>query len=586
MGERPNAAPGTAPVQLADAAQSDTPQKSVDAKKTHPVKESHAAKSPNASSVQGAVSHSQDDGSKAKAHPSQASSPPARVPKNGAPIPEDEPPVPEDQEGTSFFVFTALPSWVTSSLVHVIALLVLALLTLPPVTQPNRENELVLSDASEELTDDLELFQEQALDSLELADVSDPTDVLLEAEELIVEDIVPTPAMDLAAAPVQVELNPFGDAAPFSEQLGLDIGVVGGDALAGRGAASRARLVREGGGTAGSEKAVAGGLKWIQQHQLADGGWSIDHKSSPLCQGRCPDIGKKKATRNGATALALLPFLGTGQTHLEGEYRETVAKGLKYLIRNLQWSGPRASLVDAEGTYYSHGLCAIVLCEAYAMSDDETLLGPAQAVINEIAWAQDPAGGGWRYKPQSPGDTSVVGFQVMALKSAHMAYLNVPKPTIEGVERFLEAVQSKKGSNYGYTSASDKWRYSTASVGLLLRMYLGWKKSHPAIVAGVTKLAEKGPSEGDIYYNYYATQVMRHYGGEEWRVWNEKMRDQLVNSQAQEGHAAGSWYFHGGHANESGGRLYCTSMATMILEVYYRHLPLYQKEAAEQEFPL
>ena len=42
----------------------------------------------------------------------------------------------------------------------------------------------------------------------------------------------------------------------------------------------------------------------------------------------------------------------------------------------------------------------------------------------------------------------------------------------------------------------------------------------------------------------------------------------------------------GDHGSDSGGRIYCTSMATMILEVYYRHMPLYGKQAAEDDFPL
>ena len=28
-----------------------------------------------------------------------------------------------------------------------------------------------------------------------------------------------------------------------------------------------------------------------------------------------------------------------------------------------------------------------------------------------------------------------------------------------------------------------------------------------------------------MYYNYYATQVMRHWEGEEWEKWNKVMRD-------------------------------------------------------------
>jgi hypothetical protein len=64
------------------------------------------------------------------------------------------------------------------------------------------------------------------------------------------------------------------------------------------------------------------------------------------------------------------------------------------------------------------------------------------------------------------------------------------------------------------------------------------------------------------------------------------MRDQLVNSQAKEGHEEGSWHMgKGDHGADRGGRLYCTGMATMILEVYYRHMPIYRQQASEDNFP-
>ena len=59
------------------------------------------------------------------------------------------------------------------------------------------------------------------------------------------------------------------------------------------------------------------------------------------------------------------------------------------------------------------------------------------------------------------------------------------------------------------------------------------------------------------------------------------MRDYLVNSQSQKGagHSEGSWHFHGDHGSTSGGRLYCTAMATMSLEIYYRYMPIYSAES-------
>jgi len=72
--------------------------------------------------------------------------------------------------------------------------------------------------------------------------------------------------------------------------------------------------------------------------------------------------------------------------------------------------------------------------------------------------------------------------------------------------------------------------------------------------------------------------------GDMWVAWNAKMRDMLVTSQATKGHETGSWYtgVEGGHS--SIGRVYCTSLATMILEVYYRHLPIYGQQSVDEDF--
>jgi hypothetical protein len=198
-------------------------------------------------------------------------------------------------------------------------------------------------------------------------------------------------------------------------------------------------------------------------------------------------------------------------------------------------------------------------------------------------YAQDPVGGGWRYFPKMPGDTSVVGWQLMALKSAHMANLNVPPQTIRGAVNFLNTVQVDSGSAYGYVDPGRG--LATTAIGLLCRMYLGWRHDDPALERGIEFLSQQGPSPTNMYYNYYATQAMIQYGGEPWEQWNKKMKPQLVNSQSRNGHETGSWYFdERGHVTEKGGRLYCTSMACMTLEVYYRYLPIYKQESTKDDF--
>ncbi len=107
-------------------------------------------------------------------------------------------------------------------------------------------------------------------------------------------------------------------------------------------------------------------------------------------------------------------------------------------------------------------------------------------------------------------------------------------------------------------------------------MYMGWDRDNPALKNGVEYLSKTGPSTKDVYYNYYATQVMHHWGGEEWKKWNLVMRDRLINTQVQEGPGTGSWKPTGGHGSTQGGRLFETCMSIMTLEVYYRHLPIYK----------
>lgn len=169
----------------------------------------------------------------------------------------------------------------------------------------------------------------------------------------------------------------------------------------------------------------------------------------------------------------------------------------------------------------------------------------------------------------------------MAIKTGEAAQLRSNPTTILGANRFLDTVQANSGSFYGYTDPGQG--PATTAIGLLCRMYMGWKKENEALRRGVQWLSNQGPSMGNganMYYNYYGTQVCRQYGDEVWDKWNSKMRDFLVNSQSKEMPAQGSWYFAGGHGAEAGGRLYNTSLAAMILEVYYRHMPIFRPGAS------
>lgn len=493
----------------------------------------------------------------------------------------------EEEEGgqgvSKSFLFNTVPSVFVSSVVHALFVIILALVTFSNDTD-KKKYEIVAKnfEQAEEIMEFKDNLVQQPVDVNAAVSTEMTAPTALSSEVVIDTDI--SPAADLDAAAIQVELSDFGEQTAPRNDLAKSIGAFTGSGLDGRGAASRKAMVAAGGGSEASEAAVAAALKWFAEHQFPDGSWSFDHTKGP-CQGKCSQPGKLENGRNSATGMALLPFLGSGQTHKEGAYKEKVRGGLYFLVQNMKSNNQGGATLADGGSMYGHGICSIVLCEAYAMTHDRELMAPAQAVINHIVYAQDPVGGGWRYAPRQPGDTSAVGWQLMALKSAHMAYLQVPPQTIANAVKFLDSVQSDSGSKYGYTGPGAG--LATTSVGLLSRMYLGWKKENPALQRGVEFLAKTGPSKGNLYYSYYATQIMRHNEGEEWKKWNAVMRDSLVDSQEKSGHQKGSWFTGAGdHGADRGGRHYCTSMSTMILEVYYRHMPIYRKAASEEDFPL
>jgi len=220
------------------------------------------------------------------------------------------------------------------------------------------------------------------------------------------------------------------------------------------------------------------------------------------------------------------------------------------------------------------------LCEAFAITGDEELRVPAQKAVDFIVAAQYNDGG-WRYTPGPPGqqgDTSVVGWQLMALQSARAANLTVPEHTFARASIYLDGVQHRGGALYSYQQHGGPTPVMTAE-GLLCRLYLGWTKNEPGLNEGVRFLLENHPPRRDslgIYYWYYATQTLHHHGGREWDQWNRQMRDVLVETQQKEGHAAGSWTTSGQHS-EAGGRLYQTALSACTLEVYYRHLPIFRQ---------
>lgn len=348
-----------------------------------------------------------------------------------------------------------------------------------------------------------------------------------------------------------------------------------------------------------NEEAIELGLAFLQKYQSADGSWSLHNfgAGEPDFENERPAL----VSDTAATGLSLMAFLGAGFTHVDYQYKGNVGRGLQFLIDNQKKDGDLYVQIEGGGSnavwLYSHSIAAIALCEAYGMTQDPKLREPAQKAIDFIVSSQHPDRGGWRYSPRFGSDTSVTGWMMMALYSGRHADLDVPPETFEKIEDWLDLAQAPdepylyRYNPYAPDTVEQRHGRQASkpitSVGLLMRLYIDWKRDDPNMKKGADYLMQSLPkligdrnqNERDTYYWYYGTQIMLHMGGEYWEKWNAKLRPLLVETQQKRGAFAGSWDPRkpvpdrwGPHA----GRLYVTTMNLLSLEVKNRRLPIYE----------
>jgi hypothetical protein len=353
---------------------------------------------------------------------------------------------------------------------------------------------------------------------------------------------------------------------------GSGIGMRLPPSLAGRcSPAERSRRLAENGGKMQSQQAVMRALRWLKANQNPDGSWGDN-------------------AFGGMTGLALLAFLGHCETPDSKEFGETVTKAINYLLRIGQQNRGRLTPHSrGNGWAYEHGIATYALAEAYTMTQAPHLPPVLDMAARIIIDGQSPDGG-WVYgfARSTPGDTSVSGWQIQALKAIHVSGLQ-----IEGLEACLDKslrnllrVQKDNGT-FGYRTA-DQGRWGLTGVGVL--GFQLWKNpSHRAVRTGIDAILKRGAKEpltldygkdANLYGWYYNTLACFMRGGTAWNQWNHLMQDELINNQNKDGSwpavggqpQTGSLKYQGG-GNSRDAVVYRTALCTLMLEVYYRYLP-------------
>lgn len=353
------------------------------------------------------------------------------------------------------------------------------------------------------------------------------------------------------------------------------------------------------GGSSSTEDAVLKALRWLKDHQKPEGYWT--------------------GVRAPYTGLALLAFLAHGETPASPEFGQTVEKAIKWLMSQQNAKGSFSS--DS----YGHAICTYALAEAFAMTKIMSIREATEKAVKVILDGQQKDGGWfYRYEKGDKWDLSVMGWQIQALKAAKMGGLDTPEieASLEKAAKAVELSYHTSKSSFCYqgtpgVSDSGGPMWSMNGIGVLCLQYLGKAKSKEVrgglkaieeleLVWGTVDSTGRAVPEADnwigknkkpvgedwahlvrVYAYYYITQAKFQNGGPMWKKWNEQFTRVLIRNQAPEGCWEGGDFgsTYGGALGEAD-KVYTTCFCCLMLEVYYRYLPTYQKIEAEPDQPL
>jgi hypothetical protein len=322
--------------------------------------------------------------------------------------------------------------------------------------------------------------------------------------------------------------------------------------------------------TPDAQRAIDRGLAYLGRSQGEDGSWG----DRPMYTGNVAIVG-----------LAGLAFLAGGHQPGRGPYGKNVTRALQYVLGKEQVS-PHGFLHNQfgsqHGPMYGHGFATMFLAESHGTITDRDLrrrvrdtLGRAVKVIVDSQNKE----GGWRYQPvPEHADMSVTVCQIMALRAARNAGVEVPKSTVDRCVEYVQACQNAADGGFRYFKQAGSSAFARSAAGIAA-LYSAGVYEGRSITRGLEYLARNKPGnqpfgrrDGDIYYyygHYYAAQVMWTAGGKWWADWFPAIREELLMRTRSRGD--GAWI------DPTVGSDYATAMACIILQIPNNYLPIMQK---------
>jgi hypothetical protein len=310
-----------------------------------------------------------------------------------------------------------------------------------------------------------------------------------------------------------------------------------------------------------TEAVIKGALKWLASKQAASGEWaSADmEKQHPVA----------------ITGYTLMAFLAAGQLPDEGEHGRTVSAGVHYLLDKVSGEGHIGNRQD--GQYmYGHGIASIALAEIYGQSRAASMRPRLDRVIKLIVASQNREGG-WRYRPVSEdADLSVTVLQVVALRSAKNAGLDVPQKTLDDAVAYVKRCYRGDTGGFAYQPGKEPGFARTAAA--IYSLQVCGLYDDPMVAKGSQYLLREFREQGVewwTYGNFYAAPAQYMQGGETWAKYYEMVKRAVLKRVVARGEVS---YWEGRVDGEREvGPIYTTAVNTMILAVPFHYIPLYQR---------